>query len=391
ANELDLNVSGRYDHYSQGYSHFSPKVGVKFTPIEQIALRATYSQGFRAPTFAENNPASSYAGFSSFTPPADFAKAHPNNLSYTSTYFIGGGAAGNPDILPEVSRSITLGTIIKPVRWFSVTADYYNIKKSNLIVSGPLRGEAIDAYYGKTDATAACAALAAVGQGYKCDVIDAPDPNSPNALPRLLVFKVPYVNANYEVSSGIDVQASVNVPLSDGTRLISRLDVTRVLRLDLVTPAGVVEKYAGTLGPYELSSGGGTPRVRGNWQNALEVGKFSLTATTYYVGRIKQVAADEIKPVGGVIDLSCKNTLAPVPSGGDKNNQCYVRPFIYVDLNAGVQVNDQFRFFFNVQNLTDARAPLASGAYTSNPNYLSSWHYAGLVGRNFSAGASFNF
>ncbi|RYD19353.1 MAG: TonB-dependent receptor, partial [Lysobacteraceae bacterium] len=40
ANELDLNVSGRYDHYSQGYSHFSPKVGVKFTPIEQIALRA---------------------------------------------------------------------------------------------------------------------------------------------------------------------------------------------------------------------------------------------------------------------------------------------------------------------------------------------------------------
>jgi len=44
-----------------------------------------------------------------------------------------------------------------------------------------------------------------------------------------------------------------------------------------------------------------------------------------------------------------------------------------------------------VQNLTDARAPLASGAYTSNPNYLSSWHYAGLVGRNFSAGASFNF
>jgi iron complex outermembrane receptor protein len=391
ANELDLNVSGRYDHYSQGYSHFSPKVGVKFTPIEQIALRATYSQGFRAPTFAENNPASSYAGFSSFTPPVSFINAHPSNLSYTSTYFIGGGAAGNPDILPEVSRSITLGTIIKPARWFSVTADYYNIKKSNLIVSGPLRGEAIDAYYSQTNATAGCAALAAVGQGYKCDVIDAPDPNSPNALPRLLVFKVPYVNANYQVSSGIDVQASANVPLSDGTRLISRLDVTRVFRLDLVTPAGVVERYAGTLGPYELSSGGGTPRVRGSWQNALEVGKFSLTATTYYVGRIKQVAADEIKPVNGVIDLSCKNTLAPVPSGGDKNNQCYVRPFIYVDLNAGVQVNDQFRFFFNVQNLTNARAPLASGAYTSNPNYLSSWHYAGLVGRNFSAGASFNF
>lgn len=388
---LDLNISGRYDHYSQGYSHFSPKVGVKFTPIEQVSFRATYSQGFRAPTFAEYNPASSYAGFSTYTLPDSFVAAHPNSPSYTSSYSIGSGAKGNPDILPEVSRSITVGTILKPARWLNLTVDYYNIKKSNLIVSGPLRAEAIDAYYSQTTAAAGCAALAAVGPGYKCNVIDGPDPANPNALPRLLVFDVPYVNANYQVSSGIDMQATANVPLSDTMRLISRIDVTRVLRLDLVTPAGVVQKYAGTLGPYELSSGGGTPRIRGNWQNAFEMGKFSLTATTYYVGRIKQVAADRIKPVDGVIDLSCKNSLAPVPTGGDKTQQCFIRPFIYVDLNAAVQVNDRFRFFVNIQNLTDARAPLASGAYTSNPNYLSSWHYAGLVGRNFSAGASFHF
>ena len=109
------------------------------------------------------------------------------------------------------------------------------------------------------------------------------------------------------------------------------------------------------------------------------------------MGRIKQVAADQITPVNGVIDLSCKNTMVPIVPGSDVNNQCYIRPFIYTDLNLGVRVNDQFRFFFNIQNLTNARAPLAAAAYTSNPNYLSSWHYAGLVGRNFSAGANFNF
>jgi len=390
-NEIDLNISGRYDHYSQGYSHFSPKVGLKFTPIEQIALRATYSQGFRAPTFAEYNPASSYSGFSSYSPLPPFVAAHPGNPAYTSTYNIGSGATGNPDIKPEVSRSFTFGTMFKPTRWFSLTADYYNIKKSNLIVSGPLRADAIKAYYGQTNATAGCAALAAVGPGYQCNVIDAPDPVNPNALPRLLVFNVPYVNANYQVSSGIDVQATANVRLADSMRLTSRLDVTRVLQLDLVTPAGVVQKYAGTLGPYELSSGGGTPQIRGNWQNTLDIGDFSLTTTAYYVGRIKQVAADEISPVNGEIDLSCSHTLAPVPTGGDVNKQCYIRPFVYVDLNAGIKVNDQFRFFVNIQNLTNARSPLAAGAYTSNPNYLSSWHYAGLVGRNFSAGASFNF
>ncbi len=388
---LDLNVSGRYDHYSQGYSHFSPKVGVKFNPIDAVAFRATYSQGFRAPTFAENNAASSYAGFSSFTPPASFVAAHPGNSAYTSSYNIGSGARGNPDILPEVSQSFTFGTILKPARWFNMTVDYYNIKKSNLIVSGPLRAEAIAAYYSKTNSTDGCAALAAVGAGYKCNVIDAPDPANPGALPRLLVFDVPYVNANYQVSSGIDMQASARIRIANNVRLISRIDVTRVLRLDLVTPSGVVQKYAGTLGPYELSSGGGTPRIRGNWQNAFEIGKFSLTATTYYVGRIKQVAADEITPVNGVIDLSCANSMAPVPAGTPKTYQCWIRPFIYADLNAAVKVNDKFRFFINVQNFTNARAPLASAAYTSNPNYLSSWHYAGLVGRNFSAGANITF
>lgn len=383
--EFDLNVSGRYDRYSLGYSRFSPKVGMKFMPIDQFSLRATYSQGFRAPTFAENNPASSYAGFSSFTPPQSFINAHPGNPAYYGTYNIGSGATGDANILPEVSRSFTVGAIFKPVRWFNLTVDYFNIKKSDLIVTGPKRAEAIAAYYGQTNVTAACAALAAVGNGYRCNVIDAPDPDNPNALPRLLVFDVPYVNANYQVSSGIDVQANANIPLGDRVRLISRLDVTRVLQLDLVTPEGVVQKYAGTLGPYQLSSGGGTPDIRGNWQNSIEIGAFSLTATAYYVGRIKQVAADQKS------DLSCSGTLAPIASPADAAKFCYIRKFVYADLNAAMQVNDQFRFFVNVQNVTNARAPLAAGAYTSNPNYLSSWHYAGLVGRAFSAGANFTF
>ncbi len=388
---IDLNISGRYDHYSQGYSHFSPKVGIKVTPKEAIAFRATYSQGFRAPTFAENNPVSNYAGFSPYTPEGSFVAAHQANPVYAYKYSIGSAARGNANLLPEVSRSITFGTILRPTPWFSLTVDYYNIKKSNLIVSGPLRADAIAAYYRQTTQAAGCAALAAVGPGYRCNIVDVPDPLAPDTLPRLLVFDVPFVNANYEVSSGLDMQGALNVPLSQDVRLISRIDVTRVLRLDLVTPAGVIEKYAGTLGPNDLSSGSGTPRVRGNWQNAVEIGAFSLAATTYYVSRIKQVAADEITPVDGVIDLSCQHTLVPLLPGADPRQHCFIRPFIYVDLNAGVKVGDQMRFFVNVQNVTNARAPLAAGAYPSAPNYLISWHYAGVVGRNFSAGASFTF
>ena len=73
---LDVTASGRYDHYSEGFSHFSRKVGVKFTPIKELAIRGTYAEGFRAPTFAESGPRSQYAGFVSTTPPCNFILQH---------------------------------------------------------------------------------------------------------------------------------------------------------------------------------------------------------------------------------------------------------------------------------------------------------------------------
>ena len=51
---FEANVSGRYDNYSTGQSNFSPKVGVKITPIRQLALRGTWSKGFRIPSFQES-------------------------------------------------------------------------------------------------------------------------------------------------------------------------------------------------------------------------------------------------------------------------------------------------------------------------------------------------
>ena len=54
-------------------------------------------------------------------------------------------------------------------------------------------------------------------------------------------------------------------------------------------------------------------------------------------------------------------------------------------------MNDKFTFYVNVGNVFDARAPVAPAAYASAPNFLTTWHYAGLVGRKFSAGANFKF
>ncbi|WP_254293086.1 TonB-dependent receptor plug domain-containing protein [Sphingomonas tagetis] len=391
---LEVNASGRYDSYSEGFSRFSPKIGAKFSPIREISIRGTYSQGFRAPTFAEIDPRSSFSGFVGFTPPAAFQAAHAANASYFAPYSVGRGFVGNPDIQPETSRSFTAGAVFEPTRNISFTVDYFNVKKQGLITAGPLAGDAIAAYYsvsGQTFASAAaastagCAAVAAVGAGYSCNVIDGADPFALNSLPRLLVVNAPYVNSAYDLTTGLQFGANARFDLSEDVRFESRLDLQATLIFNRHLANGQVQRFTGSVGPADLSSGGGTPKWRGNWQNTLIMGPLSLTATTYYVGSMKGVATDQ-----GNLDTSCAATLYKDAAGG--NSFCKINRFIYADLNATVEVNDKFSFFMFVGNVTNSKAPLyANTLYTTQPNYLASWHLPGLIGRTFRAGANFKF
>lgn len=393
---LEITGSGRYDHYSEGFSHFSPKASFKFQPVRQISIRGSYSEGFRAPTFAEANPRSSFSGFVGFNPgniPA-FKAAHAANAGYYANYAIGRGYVGNSAIKPETAQSYSLGAVFEPTRWLTFTADYFHVKKANLIVTGPLAGAAIGAYYsvaGQTFASAAlasaagCANVAAVAPGYSCNVIDGADPFALNALPRLLVLNAPYVNANSDIVEGLQFTGAASVPITDGVRFRSRLDAQVTLKFDRQLDTGEVQHFTGSVGPADLSSGGGTPKWRGNWQNTLDFGHFSLTATTYYVGAMKGVATDQ-----GSLDTSCAATIYKDSAGG--NSFCKIKRFIYTDLNATIEVNKDFSFYMIVGNVTNARAPLyANILYTTQPNYLASWHIPGLVGRTFKAGANFRF
>ena len=73
------------------------------------------------------------------------------------------------------------------------------------------------------------------------------------------------------------------------------------------------------------------------------------------------------------------------------NQFCNIKRFITVDTNLAYEVRDGITAFLNVGNVFDARAPIAPGAYASAPNFLTTFHYAGLIGRTFKAGVRFSF
>ena len=364
---LEVNVSGRYDHYSEGFNNFSPKVGAKFTPFRQLAIRGTYSKGFRAPSFAEGGQGS-VIGFTTSSPlPAAFIAAHGSD-AYTKPYSIGFNTVSNPDIKPEKSESFTGGAVFQPVRWLSLTADYYNIRKTGVITGGPNANDAIKAYYGGT----------AIPAGYGI-VQDTPDPDAPSAQRRILLVNSPFVNAASLKTSGIDLAATAQFKLDDRIKFTSTVEVTDILKFDFSPGDGTTLHYVGTQAPYILSSGAGTPKWRGNWQNTVEAGPATISATVYYTDGYKSVAEDQ----SGAGATTCADALY-------SSTFCYTKSFIDVDLVGSFKVNDQFTFYANVLNVGDRKPPINPANY-AGINYNPTWSQQGIVGRFYRVGARVKF
>jgi len=384
---LELNVSGRYDDYSTGFSNFSPKAGFKFTPIRQIALRGTYSKGFRAPSFAESGEAG-VIGFVTATPPCVVRLQHgatgtvdscTAGNQYVAPQALGFNSASNPDLDPEKSRSFTLGLVAQPIPDLSFTVDYYNIKKTDVITQGPLSATALDNFYNGLP----------LPPGYSVQTYPA-DPDFPAATPVVSIINSPYENAAAIKTSGIDASILYQHRFSPSVRFSSQLEVTKILKFnfrpctDNDDPACDTQKYAGTLGPYQLSSGAGTPDWRGNWSNSLDIGRATITGTAYYVGSYWDYSED----------TTGANTEDKCTAAGElySENFCKTKKFIWVDLVGSYKLTDSITIYGNVLNLFDARAPIEPAAYNGPAaNYQPTWHQAGAVGRAFKIGANFSF
>lgn len=381
---VSVNASGRYDSYSSGQDAFSPKVGLKVTPIKSLVVRGTYSRGFRIPSFGEANalPTTGFvtnsAGIFNDTFLAQYGcntgattPANPNGYStcpaYIRTGSYGQTTLASPDLEPEKSRSFTAGAIFEPVRGISFSVDYYNIKKTGAITQ-PSNSPALSAYYNNQPIPA----------GYTV-IADAPDPNFPNARPRVAFVQSQLINANTIKAEGLDFSASVDLPITDGFRIQSSVEASYIINLSTEFPDGSVESYEGTIGNYNLTAGSGTPEWHGSWQTTLDFGDFDVTGTANYFGGYNLSAEDQTGP-GTAGDCGL----------GDNWGPCDVSEYITFDLNARIKINDQFTFYGTVNNLFDKMPPIdiaTYGAHLYNPVQGGN----GILGRYFRAGVRVGF
>lgn len=384
---LDIDGAFRYDHYTDASDHgITPKIGVKWTPIRQAVLRGTFSEGFRAPSFAESGGNSSNLGYTTSSAAAALPdQVDPTNPAYctgfigahcvngkpdayvTNSYNQGVLTTGNPHLAPEKSRNFTLGVVLQPIPAVSVSADYYHIRKTNLV--NPYPTGAIYSGYFNDPAGYSPPAGVTLQTG-------TPDPQAPGAPALPIVVAAPYINANDETTQGYDIDLQVNFRPMPGMRVTSELTYTEIMSFRLDQPGQPSNQYAGTQGPYALSSGAGTPRDRASWVNTVEYGPLTVTATINWVDGYKQISED----TGSV------NCLYPadVPTG------CKIAPFNEVDLVGNYKILRNFDVTLNIQNLFDSKAPIDPADYAAS-NYNSTYTQKGVIGRFFIGGVHYRF
>ena len=367
---LEVDASGRFDHYSDFGNNFSPKVGFKWKPFDWIAVRGTYSKGFRAPAFAENGSSSSQGfitagGLSGF--PDSFIAAHtgPNGPSayVTIPYAQSIYALANPKIKPEKATNFTFGVVVQPISWFNASIDYYHIEKDNVITQADT-SSALNNYY------------AGLPQAPGVVVVpDLPDPAFPNAQPRPLEVIGEYINANKLKTSGVDVDLRGHWDFGD-FHYTSEFTGTEIFTWKLYLPDGSVQQYVGTHGPYILSSGAGTPRFRESWANTFQYGPLPITGPFYRTSGMDNYAED-------TAGKSCLNVL-PL--------SCHVGSYVDFDLTGSYDINNHISVMASVMNAFDRKPPLDPADYAgAGANYNPTWAQSGIVGRFWNVGVKLKF
>ena len=247
--QIEAQLAARYDHYSDYGSSTTPKVGLKYTPNDSLAFRANWGKGFRAPTLPEISP-STATFFTTVIDPEDGVSRQ-----------VSGVYAGNPKLKAEHATSTTLGIVMEPSKNFSVSLDAYRIDWRDVVAS-PTFQSILDA---------SCPA-----GGPACpsttQLIRDPSTN------QIVTILSNYQNLSSRKTSGLDVDARINLPTETMGKFGARLKATYVRSF---TEDDV--EHAGTNGGTNT-----IPRIKGSLALDWDQGPLSFTLTSNYTHSYKQ-------------------------------------------------------------------------------------------------------
>ena len=351
---LAASAAVRFDHYSDVGNSTTPAIGLKWSPMKTLAFRGTFSEGFRAPSPAENGKGG-LAAFDTAIDPVRCALGITTACASSSVAII---TSPNPALKPETSKSFNLGLVFDPMPGTSVSVDYWQIKRRNEI-NQETATSAITAGHVSRDPSSATAT--------------AGDPGP------IIAVLTNYVNSTQTTVRGVDVDARQMFNLGSSGKLGFDVKWTHLLEWTRVEQDGTSSNFAGTHGNCDVTNCIGTPADRINFGASYELGAWRLAAITNYRAAIQNRNFKD-DPAG------CASHYA---DGSDAPAGCKIKSFTTVDLTARWAINKNLEVSGSIQNLFDTKPPLdplTYGAVSYNP-----LDYSGAVGRFFNVGVKYKF
>lgn len=403
---LEIDGAVRYDHYNT-YTpgDTTPKVGFKFTPVQQVALRGTFSKGFRAPNPVESQSSGAGGYYGTTNDPllcpvnaytAAGAPIYPTTNYYPNQCIIPNVflTVSNPQLKPETSISKTLGLILEPTSWFSASVDYFDITLDNQI------------YPGSEDL--ALPVTTVRGTPLPQPYVNSAGVTSTATPPmgNILYFDVPYININSSEVKGLDFGLKNSYSLGEAGKLKADLTWSHTLHYYFTQPglAPVTVDLAGTHGPNEISGDTGNPRNRAQADLTWDREVFEITLTANYISGMSVTDPSAISsqyPNGQISCLDALNGASEFNLAGTPDNffpsgttppnwACRVASFTFFDLYGSWHIDRNWTVHGSIDNLFDRNAPYDLQTYAAT-NYNPSLHMPGAIGRFFVVGLRYEF
>ncbi|OFC70545.1 TonB-dependent receptor [Alteromonas confluentis] len=303
---FDVTLAGRYDDYSDFGSTSNPMVAVSWRPLDNFSVRASWGQGFRAPSLAQIG-----LGPSQDSPLVDdYYRCQSDGICegerergviYTS----------DAVLQPEESTTWNFGIVWQVTDEFDFTADLWSIEQDNKIDQNPV--ENIYAAECNNQDSTVCIRF---------------DPLPGETLGQIDRIYNIYVNLSSQEASGLDLSAGYLLDLADMGQLKFGLDWSYI---DSFKKDGI--EYAG-----ELNYPKNRARMTADWT----FGDLGLTGIVRYIGEFESFQAlSEIEV--SEADMVDSQTL--------------------LDLQAYYQFNDETTFTLGVNNLFDTDPPFTARGY----------------------------
>jgi len=339
---LDLQFALRYDHYQGVGGTTNPKLGLRWTLAPQALMRASFGTGFRAPSVSELYRPTQYGSTVSLLPDPVYCALNNNDYTICADQWPV-EYHSNAKLKPERSRQFSFGTVLQPTRSTSLSVDYWNIRKRDLISN---LGEDV---------------ILADPVKYANLITRDPDDSSITNIVMTLE------NRGQERTSGVDVVFDIRKIATPVGEFSAHLSGTWVLASKVET--GPETPFVSNLNKFVQD------KVVQRWRHRVSLdwdhGPVGVTlGNTWYSGYEDQNSA---------IDTNDGTVVA-------KN---HVKAYSLWDLSASVDLTPKAKLRLGVQNLFDTHPPFSNQAYYFISGYDPS--YTDPRGRFFYASVGYSF